>query len=360
MDRKKSVVISGYYGFNNIGDEAVLSSIISALRKHMPNVELTVLSQSPGQTKALYGVRAINRWDIKTIMHTIKNSDLLISGGGSLLQDVTSSKVIPYYLGVVKIAQFYKKPVVFYSQGVGPVTKGPGKFLIKQIVNKVNHIFVREEGSKKLLESLGVNKAPITVAIDPVLGIEPKKEVVDKVKALLVEGKKVGFYIRPWKDDQRMIEQIAHLAQYIENKGYHVYFIPMYYKEDLKISQEIANKVTGNVHVIPQELTIDEVVAYTTQFDFIVGMRLHSLIMAHAVDVPMIGLSYDPKVRGFLNEVGTPYCMDVDKIDEAAFKDYVETLVSHLEEEKVRIQAVNQEKKQKVELPAVCVSKLLG
>ena len=360
MGRKKSVVLSGYYGFNNIGDEAVLSSIISALRKHIPNVEITVLSQSPGQTEALYGVNAINRWDIKEITRTIKKSDLLISGGGSLLQDVTSSKVIPYYLGVVKIAQFYKKPVVFYSQGIGPVAKGLGKVLIKSIVNKVNHVFVREEGSKKLLESLGVTKAPVTVAIDPVLGIEPKKEVVDKIKALLPDGKKVGFYIRPWKHDEMMIESIARLVQYIENKGYDVYLIPMYYKEDLKISEEIANKVTGNVHVIPQELTIDEVVAYTTQFDFIVGMRLHSLIMAHAVEVPMIGLSYDPKVRGFLKEVGMPYCMDVDKINETEFKEYVETLITHLEEEKERIQTVNKEKKQKVELPAVCISELLG
>lgn len=360
MDRKKSVVLSGYYGFNNIGDEAVLSSIISALRKHIPNVEITVLSQSPGQTKALYGVNAINRWDIKEITRTIKKSDLLISGGGSLLQDVTSSKVIPYYLGVVKIAQFYKKPVVFYSQGIGPVAKGLGKVLIKSIVNKVNHVFVREEGSKKLLESLGVTKAPITVAIDPVLGIEPKKEVVDKIKALLPDGKKVGFYIRPWKHDETMIESIARLVQYVENKGYGVYLIPMYYKEDLKISEEIANRVTGNIHVIPQELTIDEVVAYTTQFDFIVGMRLHSLIMAHAVEVPMIGLSYDPKVRGFLKEVGMPYCMDVDKINETEFKEYVETLITHLEEEKERIQTVNKEKKQKVELPAVCISELLG
>ena len=360
MDRKQSVVLSGYYGFNNIGDEAVLSSIISALRKYMPNVEITVLSNSPDQTKALYGVEAINRWDMKEIIRTIKKSDLLISGGGSLLQDVTSSKVIPYYLGIVKIAQFYKKPVVFYSQGIGPVAKGFGKVLIKSIVNKVDHVFVREEGSKRLLEKLGVTKAPITVAIDPVLGIEPKKEVVDKIKELLPEGKKVGFYIRPWKNDEEMIGRIGHLAQYIESCGYRVYFIPMYYKEDLKIAEEIASRVKGNVHVVSQELTIDEVVAYTTQFDFIVGMRLHSLIMAHAVNVPMIGLSYDPKVGGFLKEVGVQYCMDVDKIDEEVFKGYVENLLDNLDKEQQRIQNVNKEKKQKVELPAVRIRELLG
>lgn len=360
MGTKKSIVLSGYYGFNNIGDEAVLSSIITALRKQIPNVEITVLSNSPSQTKALYGVEAINRWGIKDIIAAIKKSDVVISGGGSLLQDVTSSKVIPYYLGVVKIAQFYKKPVVFYSQGVGPVAKGFGKFLVKQICNRVTHIFVREVGSKQLLESLGVNKAPITVAIDPVLGIEPKQALVSDIQASLPEGKKVGLYIRPWKNDEEMIEKVARIASYIESKGYALYFIPMYHKEDLSIAQEIANRVKGDVHVIEQEMTIDEVVAYTVQFDFILGMRLHSLIMAHAVEVPMIGLSYDPKVEGFLNEVGVPYCMPVASINEEKMKVYIDELIEQLETERERIHLVNQEKKQKVELPAVKVRELLG
>ena len=79
MDRKKSVVISGYYGFNNIGDEAVLSSIVTALRKHIPDVHIIVLSNAPSQTKAFYGVQAINRWQIKEIAKAIKASDLLIT-----------------------------------------------------------------------------------------------------------------------------------------------------------------------------------------------------------------------------------------------------------------------------------------
>ena len=124
MSNTNKIVLSGYYGFDNIGDEAVLFSIITALRKEIKDVHITVLSNNPDKTKALYGVESVNRWDIKAVARSIKESDLLISGGGSLLQDVTSSKTIPYYLAIVKIAQFYKKKVVFYSQGIGPVNKG--------------------------------------------------------------------------------------------------------------------------------------------------------------------------------------------------------------------------------------------
>lgn len=360
MDRKKSVVISGYYGFNNIGDEAVLSSIVTALRKHIPDVHIIVLSNAPSQTKAFYGVQAINRWQIKEIAKAIKASDLLISGGGSLLQDVTSNKVIPYYLGIVKIAQFYKKPVVFYSQGIGPVAKGLGKWLVKTVGNKVTQIFVRDEGSKALLETIGVKKAPITVTIDPVLGIKAKPELVDKLAPNLVAGKKVGIYIRPWKNDKELVDKLKEVSKYIVDRGYDLYLMPMYHKEDLSISEELASNLGEHVHVISQEMTIDEVVAYTSQFDFILGMRLHSLIMAHAVGVPMIGLSYDPKVASFLNEVNAPYCVDVDNLNVTRLKEYIDRLVDNFEEEKERIFKMNQKKEQKVELPAEYIKQLLG
>ncbi len=148
------IVISGYYGFDNIGDEAVLYTIISTLKSEIPDVSITVLSNNPEKTAELYEVKSINRWDIKSIARVIKNSDMLISGGGSLLQDITSSKTIPYYLAIVKIAQLYRKKVVFYSQGIGPVDKKLGRSLIKRVANKVDAIFVRDIASKDLLQEI--------------------------------------------------------------------------------------------------------------------------------------------------------------------------------------------------------------
>ncbi|SMB88453.1 Polysaccharide pyruvyl transferase [Desulfonispora thiosulfatigenes DSM 11270] len=88
----KKVILSGYYGFNNAGDEAVLYSIIAALRGLDENLEITVLSNNPEHTIKAYQVKAINRWKVKEIYPAIKEADLVISGGGSLLQDVTSKK----------------------------------------------------------------------------------------------------------------------------------------------------------------------------------------------------------------------------------------------------------------------------
>ena len=359
MATQRTIVISGYYGFNNVGDEAVLTSIIQDVSAEMPGVKLVVLSDNPTQTEMRYQVEAINRWDVKRVAQVIKKSDLLISGGGSLLQDVTSLKTIPYYLGVTAIAQFYRKPVVFYSQGIGPVNHFSSRLLMKMIVSRVNHIFVREQGSKVLLEQMGIKKPPITVSIDPVLGIKVKKEIQEKVAVSMGDKPTVGIYLRTWAADKQLVDELVPVMQHIQQLGYQIYAIPMYYKEDSTIAKQLASAVKGDIHVVDRELSIDEVVAYTAQFDWIIGMRLHSLIMAHAVETPMIALSYDPKVKGFIKEVGGKYCMDSQKIDSLQLNAYIDTLNSTLEAEKAHIRSVNKKKSEKIIAPAKYIREIL-
>lgn len=107
------LVLSGYYGFYNVGDEAILQSIIKALHEEDPTLELVVLSNDPDYTRKMYGVEAVNRWDIRAIYKEIKRSNGLISGGGSLLQDKTSIKSILYYTGIMRIARFFEEAVLY-------------------------------------------------------------------------------------------------------------------------------------------------------------------------------------------------------------------------------------------------------
>ena len=103
------IVISGYYGFDNCGDEAVLLAMLHCLKKTIPNARMTVLSNNPEQTRKQHGVGAVNRWNPVKIAIKLLTCNLLISGGGSLLQDVTSARSPGYYLGVIKMALFLKK-----------------------------------------------------------------------------------------------------------------------------------------------------------------------------------------------------------------------------------------------------------
>ena len=86
------IVISGYYGFANAGDEAMLAAIVKALRSTENSVKLTVISGNPQITAAKYGVASIHRFNPLEIFLSLRSCDLLLSGGGSLLQDVTSKR----------------------------------------------------------------------------------------------------------------------------------------------------------------------------------------------------------------------------------------------------------------------------
>ncbi|MBP3888670.1 MAG: polysaccharide pyruvyl transferase CsaB [Cellulosilyticum sp.] len=369
MSNTTKIVLSGYYGFDNIGDEAVLYSILSTLRRELKDIEVTVLSNKPDKTKALYGVNSVNRWNIKEVTKVIKESDMLISGGGSLLQDVTSSKTVPYYLAIVKIAQLFRKKVVFYSQGIGPVNKGFSRWLIKAVVNKVDGIYVRDEASKALLETIGIKK-PVGSALDPVLGIEVPTGHKQTMQT-------VGVYIRPWIDeahDQNLISSMIPGLCYLLEKGYSLCFIPMHYEQDREIANTLAKAVKKaalesgklekaeldrKLEVVDKMLSIQEVMVYTSSFEMVIGMRLHSLIMAAASKVPVIALSYDPKVTQFMKEMELDYCLNTTELTEQNFLAEVQKVEEGKAEQVEHLNKVLERKKERIYLPVTRIKELI-
>ncbi len=351
MDNKIKVVISGYYGFNNIGDEAILYTMIEMLKKAIPHISITVLSNNAAETEDTYNVSAISRWDIRSIIRAIKSCDMFISGGGSLLQDVTGWKTIPYYLGIVRIALFYNKKVVFYSQGIGPINKWWNRWLIKRVASRVDQIFVRESISGKLLQEIGVT-APIEVAIDPVFGIERNEGIEAEVAHKLVATKKVGIYLRPWKNDDVMVASVTATIDYLQTQGYDVYLLCMQYKQDIQIAKRVMQAANHpKVHLVDASLEVDEALAYTAQFDFILSMRLHSLIMGVAVGTPIIALSYDPKVENVMREMGIHHAIKVEEITASKLIDKVKWLEAHLQEEKQNMQQMCVQKIEQIYSP---------
>lgn len=365
MATKKRIVVSGYYGFDNTGDEAVLYSIIQALDQECKehDLEIIVLSNQPEQTSKLYGVKAINRWDIKEIYKQIKVCDLLISGGGSLLQDITSNKTVPYYLSIIKMAQWHKKEVVFYSQGFGPVSKTHSKYLIKKVLNKVNYIFVRDENSKKALIEIGITKPSIMVTADPVLGMEPNEEITLKMQDYIrqcSEGKpRVGIYLRSWKNDSKLMEKISVLCQVLDERGIAIFFIPMQQPDDMEFLKKIDFKKTSAYNVT-KKLDIQEVFALTGQMDIVIGMRLHALIMATAQGIPVVGLSYDPKVEDFMKMIDNKHCFDIETFSPEDVANSVMTQIEHIKKEKETILAKRDLLINKVYEPAKLVRKILN
>jgi len=167
-----NILISGYYGFNNIGDESILRTVIDNLREKLGDVGITVLSHDPAQTSEKYGVQAAPRMELKAIFRCVRRCDLLLSGGGSLLQDATSGRSILYYLFILALAQLMGKKTFIYSQGIGPITSRRNRRLTSMILRRASGIVVRDEKSRALLLEIGVPEELIHVTADPVIRVK--------------------------------------------------------------------------------------------------------------------------------------------------------------------------------------------
>lgn len=308
------VVLSGYYGFDNVGDDAILYAIIQALRKWDEHVEITVLSNNPEATKNTYGVHAVNRWAMKEVSRAIKQSDGLISGGGSLLQDQTSMKTIPYYAGVMRIANWHKKPVFVYAQGMGPINRWISKTFTRSTLNKTSAITVRDEKSKRLLEEIGVRK-PVTIVPDPVIGLDRNAFSCTWLEDKPFKDRYISVSVRDWPSTVDFKKKIAVALDQLIAAGETVVFVPMHGDHDENTSAEVVQLMHEKSYIAPGNLSIEEKIALIGESTMLIGMRLHSLIFSSIYYTPFVGISYDPKIDAFAEIVEQPIVGHVEVDD---------------------------------------------
>lgn len=311
------IVISGYYGFNNAGDEAMLYSILRTLKEKLPEPEVTVISGDPDGTAENFHTRAIPRFGGAAIARSILRSNVLVSGGGSLLQDVTSSRSLLYYLSIILMGVLFRKRVFLYSQGIGPLHRRWVCRLLGAVLSHVDAITVRDERSKKFLETLGVT-APIYATADSVLSL-PQVSLAEGRQILkdagVPEGKKlIGISVRDWMDADKWAKDFRSYIERLGDAGYEILFIPMQYPYDLRIARVISGDA-GAVHFLTNPLTTPELMSVIGNLDLLVGMRLHALIFAALMHVPMIGISYDPKIDNFLSSIGKKAVFPISAFD---------------------------------------------
>jgi len=295
----KKVFLCGYYGFKNIGDEALLSAISKIIKESSNEIELEALSYNVKYTESMFGIKGFSRNSLVRLIIKIFQSDYIVFGGGSLLQDVTSSKSLLYYLGIIFWGKICNKPVALIGNGFGPVNKPINKFLVHHILNCVNYITVRDKESFDGLKRIGV-KTKVIVSSDITFSISDWENIDDT--DFLKRDNLVGISIRPWNDKDNYILEIAKFADYIIDKGYEVVFIPMQYPADKDISLYVMEKMKGKAFVLENEYTPRELIKFISNLYALVGMRLHSLIFSTIALVPSIGIEYDPKIKSFAKE----------------------------------------------------------
>ena len=330
-----NILISGYYGFNNIGDESILRTVIDNLREKLGDIDITVLSQNPQQTAEKYGVKAAQRMSLPDIFSAVRRCDLLLSGGGSLLQDATSGRSILYYLFILGLAQLMGKKTFIYSQGIGPITSKRNRRLTSRILRRASGIVVRDSKSRDLLLEIGVPDKLIHVTADPVIRVKKADsslglEILRQEGCERVPGKlTVGWAVKARRPDPGFYAEIEKSIRWLKEEfDADSVLIPFFHSEDLSVCETIAEHMDGQVGCLRQKYLSEETLSIIGCMDVLVGVRLHSLIYSAVMGVPMIGISYDPKVDSFLSSIGQSALCDVKDFScekfRTAFRDLID------------------------------------
>jgi len=289
------ILVSGYYGFHNSGDEAVLAALCADLEAlGFKRTEIIVLSEDPAATAALHGVQAVPRANFQAVVKAMRSCRFLISGGGSLLQDSTSWRTVPYYLLIIHTALVFGLKVVVYGQGIGPVKNWVYQRWIARVYRRVQGISVRDAESADQLRIWGVTNSLITTAADPVFNL-PLAASAEQIPGITIN-------LRPypgWPDD---LEQWADLFSTWTER----FQLPIRFAALGPGDAEIGHQLQRDIPAIELNTALDWYSAYQlmSQTEISVSMRLHGLIFAAVGGSLPIGLNYDPKVAAVGGQLG--------------------------------------------------------
>lgn len=300
------IALSGYYGFDNAGDEALLLAITSSIKQTAPEARFVVFSGNPVRTTSAHGHEAVFYKNPFQVVSQLLRCDLLISGGGSIFQDVTSARSLWYYISIVALAKALGKPVMFYAQGVGPINLKFSQLLMRAVGNHADMISVRDQESAQLLKSLGVTKPPMLITADPVFSLHAQQEDLAAATAILrLAGLGaqpcIGISVRHWQALEGYQPILARALDALAVLGYDIVFIPLSWPEDVPESKKVQALMTTTSTVLEQRLNTGVLLALIGRMDIIISMRLHALIFAATQGTLFAGISYDPKVESFLH-----------------------------------------------------------
>ncbi|MCD5411183.1 MAG: polysaccharide pyruvyl transferase CsaB [Clostridiales bacterium] len=344
------VLVFGYYGFQNLGDEAILQAIVEQFKSVSEEIEITALTYKAEDTKKSFDINTVSRNDFCGLIRRIKEVDVVISGGGSILQDVTSSRSLIYYLAIILIAKLLNKKIMFYANGFGPINKVLNRIIATYIINKVDVVTVRDYKSKELMQSMGV-KNNIIVTADATFALkllsEPEVERVWGGIEIDKTRKTIGISVRKWKHLKEYKKIVAKMGDYLSKLNYQIVFIPMQHPNDVEVSKEIASMMENESVILEKKYAPSELIGIIGNLEMLIGMRLHSLIFAAISGVPMVGIEYDPKIKSFLDDFEQLSAGDVESLEFISFCTVVENTLHHRDEivEKLKGKKRNMETK---------------
>ena len=299
------VCISGYYGFGNFGDELILEILIKNLKSFNKKMEITVFAADAAAERYENIVKTFNFIDV---IRAVKRSDCLISGGGGLLQDSSSAASFLYYLFVIGSALAFKKKVIIFAQGIGPVKNKFLKKLMLMMLKHADYITVRDKNSLKLLIENGIKKAQL--CCDPVWNAAIPE---------CIKQNRIGVQLRSCKiiSDNFITRLAENINKYYSDKE--IYILSLQNSFDLDVCEKFKSRLKTLNSSIKAEVikntSNEKVLQDISSCLKLISMRYHACLIGIKAGVKVLPVSYDIKVKALAEEFDLDFINDENEMD---------------------------------------------
>ncbi|NOU65216.1 polysaccharide pyruvyl transferase [Paenibacillus sp. LMG 31461] len=362
-----NILIINAHSSKNKGDAGIVLSMIDAIKKHNIDCSIRIHSRFPEIDNEFYEEQVTSCVDnvsidpdtskiekigsVLRLLPYLKNlrkiksddyewADVVVSCGGGFLLSHRFSVALMQHLVQIKTAFNYGKPVVIYSQSIGPFYNTYMQKLAKEILDQVDRIFLREAVSKRWLEKIGCSNENVVLVPDSAFSMqEVSSPRVDRIMEGIKEshdGPIIGFTVRDWnfpemKDTQlyrsKYVASIREAIQYI-HEAYQgkVLLMPQVlgpnaFNDDRIISREVLEGIdAGHAELLAFDFHPRELKYLYSKMDMFVGTRMHSNIFALSNHIPTVAINYEHKTRGIMEMLGLhDYVVDISDIEPESF-----------------------------------------
>jgi polysaccharide pyruvyl transferase CsaB len=300
----KTVLLCGYYGEHNLGDDALLAALLQQLPA---STSALVTAFDRADVEARHDVATVQRRSPRDVLSALRRADALVFGGGSLLQDSTSFQSLLYYAALIAAARLQGKPVLLWAQGLGPLRRRRSRALVRALLPWLTAVTWRDADSATLATQLGAAKADH--AVDAVWSL-PREQWLGQGGAIVVCWRPTD-----WLAGERWSPYLQALAQLAEVHNREVLWVPFHREQDQTLLAALLAEgyVPEGLRQRSRQVEATsprEAMAVFRSAGLVIAMRLHALILGALSGAPVAALSYDPKVKACADQIGCP-CADL-------------------------------------------------
>ncbi len=300
--RPYDVMVCGYYGRHNLGDDMSLEAILKNLSQRFGIKKTVLITTDIKGAPDSENIECVHRFAVLKIMKLMKKTRLFILGSGSILQDSTSSRSIFYYLYILSRALKLCPATMLYSNGVGPIRRARYKKRTVSLLDRVDKIMVRDEGSLNYLKKIGVRGEHIVLSGDETFTLD--SGILTSVYPLEKSKKYLGINLRFLNMNDAFLDEFARFVDACAKKySLTPLLIPVHFDQDIPALRRLSSRLECEHTFITQKLEHSQTLSLISQCELSVLERLHAIIFSSIFGVPFMAVDYDPKVKSLCCEL---------------------------------------------------------